>query len=214
MLCYFFAHKWDFAKMGFWANQNKQKQAKWDPILAGMYCKYIYSTKNNSQLGPQHFLDIWMVSWSWAEGPEDLLWKKKYFFPKLLILEERFGGARVSRTPWKPHKSKDNNFLHRSCIPKKNLNSEKIYFFSNLDRRFFFFRSKNFNQKSTFFDSIFGWKFFDLRKNIFFEKFFFHRFEVGKKYFFSELRNFLGYSFDVKNCDLSIYEVSRVFWTL
>ena len=35
-----------------------------------------------------------------------------------------------------------------------------------------------------------------------------------KKLFFSELRNFLGYSFDVKIYNLSIYDVFRAFWAL
>ena len=49
----------------------------------------------------------------------------------MFFLNSRYGGARVPRTRWKPHKSKDHNFLHRNYIsiffstPKK-----KIYFFS------------------------------------------------------------------------------------
>ena len=33
----------------------------------------------------------------------------------------------------------------------------------------------------------------------------------SEKYFLSELRKILGYSFDVKNCDLSIYDVFKAF---
>ena len=36
-------------------------------------------------------------------------------------------------------------------------------------------------------------------------------FELEKKYFFSELRIFFGYSFEVKLSDLSIYDVFRAF---
>ena len=51
--------------------------------------------------------------------------------------------------------------------------------------------------------------FFDMRKQMGGElRFFFDR---SKKYFYLELRKKVGYSFDVKNCVLSIYEVFRSF---
>ena len=47
----------------------------------------------------------------------------------------------------------------------------------------------------------------------FFRKFYFRFFlKLEKTYFFSELRNFLGYSFDVKKSYLSIYEVFSAIW--
>ena len=45
------------------------------------------------------------------------------------------------------------------------------------------------------------------------KKFFILGFEKRKNNFRSWKKK-LGYSFDVKNCYLSIYEVSNVFWTL
>ena len=45
------------------------------------------------------------------------------------------------------------------------------------------------------------------------KKVFYFRFRKRILYFFGVEKK-LGYSFDVKNCGLSIYEVSNVFWTL
>ena len=46
---------------------------------------------------------------------------------------------------------------------------------------------------------------------IFWSEKFSNFFELGKEIFFSELRFFFGYSFDVKFSDLSIYDVFRAF---
>ena len=40
----------------------------------------------------------------------------------------RFGGFRVLRTRWKPHKSKDYHFLHRSYTPKIFSTPKKLFF--------------------------------------------------------------------------------------
>ena len=91
----------------------------------------------------------------------------------------------VLQTLWKHHKSKDQTILHRSYTQKKISTPKKIYFF-------------RVQKKSKTFRKFFGRKFFDF-------------FELEKKYFFSELRNVFGYSFDVKLSELLIYDVFRAF---
>ena len=73
--------------------------------------------------------------------------------------------------------------------------------------------SKNVDQKS----KIPILKIFDFCSRFFFESEKFSKnifFELEKKYFFSELRIFFGYSFDVKNYYLLIYDGFRAFWAL
>ena len=130
---------------------------------------------------------------------------------------------------WKYHKSKDQKNLHPNYISKKKSQlREKIFFARSKIFRFFFQKflvrkilsakskkSKCWNFKifeiSKFqhfdFFSILRTKIFRteniLKKN---RNFFFDR---AKKYFFSELRFFFGYSLDVKFSDLLIYDTSR-----
>ena len=121
--------------------------------------------------------------------------------------------VRVPRTRWKPHKPKERTFLHRSYTPKKIPTSKKnwgrsIGFFSDqkstkknrhfLVTKIMIVEVRHFSILKIFAD--------DFRK---FSKTFF--LSPNKKKFFSKLKIFLGYSFDVKNCVLFIYEVSRAF---
>ena len=90
------------------------------------------------------------------------------------------------------------------AIPKKNLNSDKKYFFGHSEKNLFwkiFFWEKNEKieiQKMTFFPDV-SWQKVDFGSEIFSSfltlknPFFFSRFfEVEKKYFLSELRKKLG----------------------
>ena len=113
------------------------------------------------------------------------------------------------RTRWKPHKSKELNFLHGKYIrfffsSKKKLNKISI---ENIFR--FFFDENIFDifsdQKSKF--TIFDfWSDFS---RIFFVEKKIGFFSIENFLIFSELRKCWGYSFDVKNYVLSIYEVFR-----
>ena len=105
-----------------------------------------------------------MAPGGWEEPIQIFVYKCDGFWQK--SPELRLAMERVLKTFWKPHKSKEHNFLHRNYTPT---------FFSQLQKKYFFDRSK-------------------------------------KTFFWS--RVFLVYSFDVKNCVLSIYEVSRSFWAL
>ena len=54
----------------------------------------------------------------------------KIHFRAFFLESNSYGGARVSRTRWKPHKSKDHNFLHRNYIPIFFPTPKKNIFFS------------------------------------------------------------------------------------
>ena len=120
------------------------------------------------------------------------------------------------RTLWKPHESKDYNFLHRNYDPTFFFSSEYIFFAiekQKLKILWFFFqkwkKSMFFNEKSYDF-SLKNIDFFTFENNS--QKFQFLFFDREKNNIFSELKKKLGHSFDVENCNLSIYEVFRAFW--
>ena len=123
------------------------------------------------------------------------------------------GGVRVLETPWKHHKSRDHNFLHRSYTPQKK-SAPKKYFCSD-SKKSFSEIFENHRQKFSKSQNVGFWKSrFWSQKNVDF----FRRFLIIKKniffrsvdpIFFSKLEKNLGYSFDVKNYILSIYDVFR-----
>ena len=136
---------------------------------------------------------------------------------------------------WKPHKSKDQIFLHRNYVQKISQRRKKIYFFSRSKKfRFFFSITKNhekISRKISIFFQIPKFqnfkilKFWNLKKKRDFSGNFFVLFFGRKKFrkifwsrkkvfFFSELRKIFGHSFDVKIYDLSIYEVFGTIWAL
>ena len=125
------------------------------------------------------------------------------------------------KTRWKPHKSKDHNFLRRSYTQFFLSTPKKIFFVSlekkSFWKKYFFSPQKHFRSKWSKSGDLrfFSFEIFDAKIFRFWtEKFSDFFFEWEKNYFFSELRFFFGYSFDVKRCDLSIYDVSRAFWVL
>ena len=68
----------------------------------------------------------------------------------------------VPETFWKPHQSKDLNFLHRSCIQKKYFNSKKLFF---LDQKNLIEKKKRVQ--------LYGWKLLHpkvSKKNVFFQR--------------------------------------------
>ena len=111
---------------------------------------------------------------------------------------------------WKPHKWKEHNFLHRKYTPNIFSTPKKSQHFSieKKNREKSDKKSKKYIfEKIIFFENlkilIFGLIFaiFFRRKN---------RGEIDR-HFFSELRKIVGYNFDVKLSDLSIYDVFRAF---
>ena len=105
-------------------------------------------------------------------------------------------------------------------MERLELSTSKLYpkFFFNSDKKYFLSRSKNVFRKKN------RKKIGKILENVnqkinifqyfadFFRFFFEKRFLIStKKYFLSELKKNLGYSFDVESSNLSIYEVFRVF---
>ena len=142
---------------------------------------------------------------SWEVLRQHLIQKKRRFFTFLLV-----GKDGVPESPWKPHKSKEDKFLHRNYIPKKfstpkkNLRSRKKIFLENLNFEIFQ-NPKNFQGKS--YD--FSW--FVIENFPDFENFNNKKtenFSTSKLFFFGVEKK-LGYSFDAEICPLSIYEVFR-----
>ena len=135
---------------------------------------------------------------------------------------------------WKsslPYSKRAENIINRKrakfyieAIPHFFLNSEKkskksiekkfddFFFAKNRikNRKFQIFENLDFFENLTNFDfwSDFSRKFFSSKKN---RKMFSSEIFL---IFFSELRKFLGYSFDVEFSPLSIYDVFSVFWAL
>ena len=144
---------------------------------------------------------------------------------------EHFGWAHkivfaMLKTFWKPHKSKGLNFLHRNCTQfffstPKNIFSEidrkkkwqkKVEFFEKKSK---IWKNQQFSMKIIWFfiENVWHFSFFDFFSKclLFVFTFFFDR---SQKKYFSELKNKIEYSFDVKNWDLSIYDVFSAFWAL
>ena len=138
-------------------------------------------------------------------------------------LENAFAGPGWT---WKHKKWKDQTFLHRNYIPKFFSTLTKNFFcsikkFSEKIRNFLVRkifcpqnRKKSQNFKMSKFQHFEILTFFRFCGQIFFGpkmfgKFFGFFFDRAKKYFLSELRNFLGYSFDVKMSDLFIFYAFR-----
>ena len=122
-------------------------------------------------------------------------------------LENTFVGTGWS---WKPHKSKEHNFLHRNYTPKFFSTPKKNLKFFRSKKMFDFFSSKKFSRKIR--PKIKNFRFsgkienltFSIFGRIFFRIFFrrkFSGFFLIENFpdFFSELRYFFEYSFDVKN---------------
>ena len=128
---------------------------------------------------------------------------------------------RVSESLWKPHKSKVLNFLHRNYTsiffptPKKkqkNIGQQKKTLKKKFEKKSpeDFLKIENVDQEKN------NWSKFSIFRKSFSVKtiFYFIFFVVRKKYFVSELEKQIKYSFDVKNWELSIYEVFRAIPTL
>ena len=131
----------------------------------------------------------------------------------------------VLRMRWKHHKSKDRNFLHRSYTPKKISapkkkwkKTKKIKFQKKMTKHFRRFWSI-FDRKKMCVENIFWHRkccplFWILCRHFFEKKISSQFFLIPKKYFFSELRKKIGYVFDVKISNPSIYDVFSAFWAL
>ena len=131
---------------------------------------------------------------------------------------------RVSESLWKPHKSKVLNFLHRNYTSVFFPTPKKIFFFratkkylKNIFARKWksedFLKIENVDQFVFFLDQNFR---FSKKIGAFFSNIFFRYFFLWSDFFilFLELEKKLMYSFDVKNAELSIYEVFRAIPTL
>ena len=103
-------------------------------------------------------------------------------------------------------------FYIEAMSKKKSEAQQKIFFrdalkktknWSNMKK------SKNFNENHMIFHGNFL-TFFTFEKIS--KNFNFLFFDREKIIFFSKLKKKLGYSFDVENCNLSIYEVFNSFW--
>ena len=120
------------------------------------------------------------------------------------------GGVRVPKPCRKRHKSKDWNFLHRNYIPKFfSTPTKNIFSSSILKIKIKLTKVENDQKSSRESLMILDWIFdhFQLL-SVFFKG------SSSKKYFLSELRKKLGYSFDVESSNLLIYDVFNTFWTL
>ena len=141
-------------------------------------------------------------------------------------LENAFAGPGWT---WKHKKWKDQKFLHRNYIPKifSTLRKNKILLDQKSFRKIF---KKSWSEKKSPAKSkkcqnakiLKFWNFdilafFDFAGEIFSDQFFlkiFRKFfDQAKFYFFSELRKFLGYSFDVKFSNLFIFYAFRFIRT-
>ena len=143
----------------------------------------------------------------------------------------------VSKTFWKPHKLKDLDFLRRNYIqlffstPRNNIfleiskKNRKIFKKKSKSEKLSKHKSEIFNENQYIFIEKFSifcfrffrfwffvWFVFQKKSQIFPDVFFF--FAIPQKYVFSELEKKVEHSFEAKNRDLSIYDVSRTFWAL
>ena len=69
--------------------------------------------------------------------------QKKYVF----FFEEEKDNERVPESVWKPHKSKEDNFLNRNYIPPKILTPKKNIFF-RARKNIYFFRARKKNPEN------------------------------------------------------------------
>ena len=116
-----------------------------------------------------------------------LLWEKIYM--KTVVFSPLVGRVAGLGSLWKPHKSKEDNFLHRIYIEKKNLSSEK----KNWHREKFWEKKLEFSKmlKKSIFFMKFSYEIFDFFD--IFENFnFFFDFFFRCRFFFSELRFFFS----------------------